>query len=189
MREPNSPARFLAICRLPNPPIQLELGIDQFHNLSMSEETTRDIPDSPSLAERVLARLNSMDEHLQSIDVRLQSVEVQAERRNLETKPIWERALSEILGVKTEVVGLKTEVVGVKAELGWVKAEIVDMKAALGGVKAEIVGMKDRLGVSEDLCRQILRKIDILNRDMLTMRADQLGFETRLDKLEPSNVS
>ena len=169
----------------------------------MSEETTRDIPDGRSLAERVLTRLDSMDGHLQSIEARLESVEVQAERRNVETKPIWERALAEILDLKTEIVGVTAEVgvvktavagvnkeiLGVKTEIAGVKTEIAGLKAEIGYVKAEIVGVKERLALTEDLCRQILRKIDVLNKDMLTMRADQLGFETRLDKLEPTNVS
>jgi chromosome segregation ATPase len=120
----------------------------------MSEDTTRDMPEPRSVEERLLARLDSMDEHLQSIEARLdsvetrlQAVEVQAERRALETKPIWERAL------------------------------------------AEIIEVKERLGALEELSRQMLRKIDVLNKDMLTMRADQLGLEARLDKLEPTNVS
>ena len=46
------------------------------------------------------ARLTSFDTRLQSFDGRLQALEEQSERRALETKPIWERALAEILEVK-----------------------------------------------------------------------------------------
>ena len=58
------------------------------------------------------SRLDSMDARLDSMDARLQSVESQAERRALETKPIWERALAEILEVKQglENVGRKIDV-------------------------------------------------------------------------------
>ncbi len=101
----------------------------------MSEETTQNIPDGRSFEERVFARLDS-------IDTRLQSLENQAERRALETKPIWERALSEILEVK------------------------------------------ERLGALEQISNQMVRKIDVLGRDMLTLRADQTGVENRLDRLE-----
>src|ERR1041385_2897321 len=80
----------------------------------MSEEPTQNLMDGSSFEERVLARLDSidsrlgsidtrldsMDARLDSMDARLQSVESQAERRALETKPIWERALAEILEVK-----------------------------------------------------------------------------------------
>jgi chromosome segregation ATPase len=105
----------------------------------MSEETTQNIPDGRSFEERVFARLDS-------IDARLQSLENQAERRALETKPIWERALSEILEVK------------------------------------------ERLGALEQVSNQMMRKIDVLGRDMLTLRADQAGVENRLDRLE-SNLT
>jgi tetrahydromethanopterin S-methyltransferase subunit B len=105
----------------------------------MSEETTQNIPDGRSFEERVFARLDS-------IDARLQSLETQAERRALETKPIWERALAEILEVK------------------------------------------ERLGALEQVSNQMVRKIDVLGKDMLTLRADQTGVENRLDKLE-SNLT
>jgi hypothetical protein len=105
----------------------------------MSEETTQNMPDGRSFEERVFARLDS-------IDARLQSLENQAERGALETKPIWERAL------------------------------------------AEIIEVKERLGALEQVSNQMVRKIDVLGRDMLTLRADQTGVGNRLDKLE-SNLS
>ncbi len=106
----------------------------------MSEETTQNMPDGRSFEERVFARLDS-------IDARLQSLETQAEQRALETKPIWERALSEILEVK------------------------------------------ERLGALEQVSNQMVRKIDVLGKDMLTLRADQTGVENRLDKLESNLTS
>ena len=106
----------------------------------MSEETTQNMPDGRSFEASVFAGLDS-------IDARLQSLENQAERRALETKPIWERALAEILEVK------------------------------------------ERLGSLEQVSNQIVRKIDVLGKDMLTLRADQTGVENRLDKLESNLMS
>jgi len=105
----------------------------------MSEEITQNIPDGRSFEERVFARFDA-------IDARLQALENQAERRALETKPIWERALAEILEVK------------------------------------------ERLSALEQLSSQMVRKIDVLSKDMLTLRADQAGIEDRLDKLESKPV-
>ena len=127
----------------------------------MSDETTRDMPDTHTFEERVFARFDSLD-------ARILSLENQAERRSLETKPIWERALAEIVEVKVEI--------------GEVKVELGEVKVELGEVKV-------RLGALEDLSKQILRKIDVLNKDMLTLRSDQLGLEDRLDKLEHTHVS
>jgi chromosome segregation ATPase len=101
----------------------------------MIEETTQNMPDGHSFEERVFARFDA-------IDARLQTLENQAEQRALETKPIWERALAEILEVK------------------------------------------ERLSNLEQLSNQMVRKIDVLSKDMLNLRADQTGIEDRLDKLE-----
>jgi len=101
----------------------------------MDEETTQNMPDARSFEERIFARFDALD-------ARLHALEVQAEQRGLETKPIWERALAEILEVK------------------------------------------ERLNALEQLSHQVIRKIDVLGKDMLTLRADQVGIEDRLDKLE-----
>lgn len=60
---------------------------------NMSEETTQNMPDGRSFEERVFARFDALD-------ARLQKLESEGERRAVETKPIWERALSEILEVR-----------------------------------------------------------------------------------------
>jgi hypothetical protein len=112
----------------------------------MSEETTQNMPDGHSFEERVFARFDA-------IDARLQTLESQAEQRALETKPIWERALAEILEVKTE-----------------------------------IFEVKERLSALQRFSIQMVRKIDVLSKDMLNLRADQTGIEDRLDKLESKPV-
>src|SRR5437764_10970645 len=101
----------------------------------MGEETTQNMPDGRSFEERVFARFDA-------IDARLQVLEEKAERRAVETKPIWERAL------------------------------------------AEIVEVREQLSNLEQLSTQMVRKIDVLSKDMLTLRADQSGIVDRLDKLE-----
>ena len=126
----------------------------------MSEERTRDLSDNRSFEERVFARLDSFEERVfarfvameargnamesrfearfDAIDARLDGLDtrVQAlEARALDTKPIWERALAEILLIKQGV---------------------------------------------EDLNR----KIDVLNQDVLQVRADQRRVEKRMDALE-----
>ena len=58
----------------------------------MSKDTTEEHDGRP-FEERILARLDSIDQ-------RLSALETQSEKRALETKPIWERALDEIMEVK-----------------------------------------------------------------------------------------
>jgi chromosome segregation ATPase len=115
----------------------------------MSEESTHNMSDGRSFEERVFARFDAMDARFDAVDARLdtfdrrfdavearlQALETQAERRALETKPIWERALSEILEIKRSVSNVE-------------------------------------------------RKIDVLSRDIIQVRADQAHVESRLEKLE-----
>ena len=68
----------------------------------MSEETTHDMPDGRSFEERVFARFDALD-------ARLQKLETEAERRAVETKPIWERALAEILELRQGLEGFRVE--------------------------------------------------------------------------------
>ena len=105
----------------------------------MSEEPTQNISDGRSFEERIFARLDSIDSRLDSVDSRLQALELQAERRALETKPIWERALAEILEVKR---GLEN----------------------------------------------VERKIDVLSRDIVQVRADQVRVDDRLTSLESESL-
>jgi len=110
--------------------------------VGMSEESTQNISDGRSFEERVFARFdaidarfNAIDSRFDAVEARLQALESQAERRALETKPIWERALSEIL----------------------------ELKQGLYNVE---------------------RKLDVLSRDIVQVRADQVRVESRLEKLE-----
>jgi hypothetical protein len=69
----------------------------------MSEETIQNIPDGRSFEERVFARFDALD-------ARLQKLESNSERREVETKPIWERALAEILEVQQGLNEFRGEV-------------------------------------------------------------------------------
>jgi transcriptional antiterminator Rof (Rho-off) len=60
------------------------------------EDRTAERPDARPFEERLFARLDS-------IESRLTRLEESAERRAMETRPIWERALAEILAVRKEV--------------------------------------------------------------------------------------
>jgi archaellum component FlaC len=136
----------------------------------MSEGLTKDLDDGRSFEERVFARFDALDARFEAIDTRfeamdarfdgmetrfnavhrrfdavdtrfdtldarVEALEIQSEKRAVETKPIWERALAEIMEVKKNV-----------AELS--------------------------------------RKIDVLTRDIVTVRADQVRLDDRIDKID-----
>jgi hypothetical protein len=83
----------------------------------MNEEFTRELPDKRSFEERVFARFDSIDarfdtmearfdKRFDGLDNRVQALEAKA----LDTKPIWERALAEILEVKKGVEDLNRKI-------------------------------------------------------------------------------
>jgi outer membrane murein-binding lipoprotein Lpp len=101
----------------------------------MSEETTHNLPDGSSFEERVFARFDAIDASLRDLNSRVQTLESESERRAVETKPIWERVLAEIVALGQKVDALE-------------------------------------------------RKVNLLVLDMMTLRADQVRLEGRMDKLE-----
>ena len=97
----------------------------------MSEQTTHNLPDGRSFEERVFARFDSLDARMSRMESRLENVETQlgdlnsrvhkleseSERRAADTKPIWERALSEIIDVGEKVDSLTEKVYKVEQKL------------------------------------------------------------------------
>ncbi|HXD30692.1 MAG TPA: hypothetical protein VN643_06235 [Pyrinomonadaceae bacterium] len=93
----------------------------------MSEEDTQNLNGGRSFEERVFARFDAVDSRFDSTDSRFDSVDLAIrdldgrvqtlEARSYDTKPIWERALAEILETRRELGETKNEVVEVRREL------------------------------------------------------------------------
>ena len=90
----------------------------------VSEETTHNLPDGRSFEERVFARFDAVDAGLHHLNVRMESLETRVQRleeesarRAVETKPIWERALAEIVSVGEKVEALTERVYKVEQKL------------------------------------------------------------------------
>ena len=96
----------------------------------MSKDRTADM-DGRSFEDRVFARFDAIDARLSDVDTRLEKLEA----KSYDTKPIWEKALAELLELREKVDNVE-------------------------------------------------RKLDVLGRDMVQMRADQVRTERRIDNLE-----
>ena len=83
----------------------------------MSDDLTKDIPDRRSFEDRVFARFDAIDLRLEDFHARLRALETQAEERAMDTKPIWERALAEILELKEGQLELKKGLANVERKL------------------------------------------------------------------------
>jgi septal ring factor EnvC (AmiA/AmiB activator) len=113
-----------------------------------------------SAVQLLSANFQSLSTGFREVEVRLAALEKTVTERSLETKPIWERALSEIAETRAELAETRAELAETRAEL---KAEMMD-------------GF-----------RKIALKIELLNEDSLTRRADQRQLERRVENLEPKN--
>jgi len=128
----------------------------------MSEDRTQDLPDNSSFEERVFARFDAMDDRFNlmesrfearfgTVDARIDAMEarfdkrfdgldtrVQAlEARTLDTKPIWERALAEILLVKQGVEDLNRKI-------GVLNQDVLQVRADQRRVEKRIDALESR---------------------------------------------
>ena len=86
----------------------------------------------------VLKRFDQIDARFNQVDDRLNMLEVKA----LDTKPIWEQALAEILHVKAEVVEIKDRLQRVEGSLGILVEDVVKVRADLQGFNRRIIALE-----------------------------------------------
>ena len=148
----------------------------------MSEEITAKTNGSRSFEERVFARFDSMDERFDRLETRLTSIESRVDKleaKQYDTKPIWEKALAAIEETNREM----------RAGFDTLRGEIA---ASANGLRAEIVAVSTKMDSGfqqlrtefDFALRGVERKIDVLNQNMLDMKAEQRYFDSRIEKLE-----
>ncbi len=94
----------------------------------MSDDSTNKLPDAVSFEERVFARFDSLD-------ARMTSVETTLEAKAYDTKPIWERALAEILGTREDVANLARKVDVLGLDLIQMRADMRHVETRLDAVE------------------------------------------------------
>jgi chromosome segregation ATPase len=126
----------------------------------MSDNPTREIPDSRSFEERVFARFDALDGRIERLDTkvdaldgrltrlegRLTTLEEKVDSRLQETRPIWEGVLTRLDSVEHR----------------------------LGGIEIEV--------------KDIGRGVELLHRDFFKARRDQEELRERIEKLESPNT-
>ena len=126
----------------------------------MSEEPTKDFPNRGSFEERVFARFDAVDSRLEKL-----------ESRSYDTKPVWERALKEILETRQDVVEVKSRV-------GVLETEVASMRTDYGAIRSEFEDLK------RELIRQLSRRLDLVLKTMVDQRDDIRDAEDRIKQLE-----
>ena len=129
----------------------------------MNEEPTRELPDSRSFEERVFARFDSMEARFNAVDARFDSMEARFEAR-------FDRVDARFNLIEARLDGLDIRVQALEAKA-------LDTKPIWERALAEILEVKK--GVED-----INRKLDVLNQDVLQVRADQRLVHKRMDAVE-----
>jgi len=135
----------------------------------MSEERTRELLDRRSFEERVFARFDAMEARSSSMETlfdglngRFDAVETQLEKR--------------FRAIDRRFDGVETRLDSLDVRLQVLEAKALDTKPIWERALVEILEI--RKGVED-----INRKIDVLNQDVLQVRADQRRVEKRMDEL------
>jgi chromosome segregation ATPase len=151
----------------------------------MSEDKTAETNESRSFQDRVFARFDTIDDRFERIEGRLSSVEIRIgklEDRQYDTKPIWEKALAAIAETNTALLAGFDEF---RRQLESINATLDSMDAKFEALSDKVEAGSDTLHVDlEDGLRGVERKIDVLNKNILELQADQRYVDSRLEKIE-----
>lgn len=131
-------------------------------------DPTKDLNGNRPFEERVFARFDAMEEYLRSLDARVEVIE----SRGYDTKPIWERALKEILETR--------------AELGETRAELAGLTTNVAAVETRMGGLEEEVNeLRRYIKREVANRLDQIQVIQLENRQDIRDVERRLDKVEP----
>ena len=151
----------------------------------MSEDRTAETNESRSFQDRVFARFDKIDDRFERIEGRLSSVEIKIgklEDRQYDTKPIWEKALAAIAETNTVMLAGFDEF---RRQLESINARLDSMDARFEALNNKVEAGSNTLHVDlEDGLRGVERKIDVLNKNILELQADQRYVDSRLEKIE-----
>ena len=137
----------------------------------MSDNPAQDMPDSRSFEERVFARFDALDAHINNfesrieakvdgLDGRLAALEERVDTRLRETRPIWE-------AVQTRLEGVENRLEGVENRLG-------SVENGLEGLKGEV--------------KKLGHAVMSVHEDNLHIRADLRELNQRVEKLESQST-
>ena len=165
----------------------------------MSEDRTAETDESRSFQDRVFARFDTIDDRFERVDDRferlegrLSSVEIKIgklEDRQYDTKPIWEKALAAIAETNTVMLTgfdqFRRQLESINARLDSMDTRFDSMDAKFEALNNKVEAGSNTLHVDlEDGLRGVERKIDVLNKNILELQADQRYVDSRLEKIE-----
>ena len=179
----------------------------------MREDRTAETNESRSFQDRVFARFDTIDDRFERVEGRLSSVEIRIgklEDRQYDTKPIWEKALAAITETNTAMLAgfdeFRRQLESINARLDSMDARFDSMDARFDSMDARFESVDARFDSTDtkfealndkveagsntlhvdlkDGLRGVERKIDVLNKNILELQANQRYVDSRLEKIE-----
>ncbi|MEK6334939.1 MAG: hypothetical protein AABM67_08325 [Acidobacteriota bacterium] len=161
----------------------------------MNEEPTKDLPGKKSFEERVFARFDAFDGRFDAVDARFDGVDARfdtvdarlkkLEARAYDTKPIWEKALAQIMETGLEIGEIKKNVSVIDTKVGVIdnrvavlETETARIRFDYGGIRSEFADLK------QELVRQLTRRLDLVLRTLVDQRDELRAAEDRITQLE-----
>ena len=143
----------------------------------MSQEITRDLNGDRPFEERVFARFDGIEEYLRILDSRVQVLE----SSRYDTKPIWERALKEILETRVELKETRDEVKQTRVELKETRDEVKQTRVELNETRDEVKQTRVELNETRDEVKATRVELKDTRYDLNTFKRD---VADRLDQIQ-----
>ena len=104
----------------------------------MSDNPTKEMPDSQSFEERVFARFDALDG-------RLTTLEEKVDTRLRETRPIWEAVLTRLTSIEERVGNVETEVRQVRRIMRTMHEDVLQTRGEQVELDEDIVKLTERV--------------------------------------------
>ena len=154
----------------------------------MSEEPTKEFPNHGSFEQEVFARFDSMDRRLDAVDVHFDGINARLEKlesHSYKTKPIWERALKEILETRLEIGEVKNKVTTVDTRFAVIENKIGSLEGDVAGLKNDYGELnKELLETQRNFIVKLTRRIDLVLEVIVDTRNGMRDADERLTRLE-----
>jgi chromosome segregation ATPase len=160
----------------------------------MSNDTTQNLPNSPSFEERVFARFDALDARFERMEERQKNMEERQERMEARFERMDER--QERMEARFERMEARVEKMDDRQERTEARLERIETR--LDGIDQRLEVLENKaydtkpiweralgeiLELREDV-RTLNRKFKVITHDSITLRAEQSRLEDRMDKLD-----
>jgi len=142
----------------------------------MGENTTEAINDSRSFEERVFARFDAVDRRFDAIEIRIERLEM----KQLDTKPIWERAL---VAIEETNAAMRNGFAIVGHAIDQINARLDSMDKRFDGVDARFEAMDKRFDGVDARFEAMDKRFDGVDARFEAMDKRFDGIDARFEAL------